>query len=343
MEAYWKLETHGDPLGALRQFVETVWKQADLDGMVVPLNGSSDQAVQPRLIQDSDQLGEVNPFKPLMTVNTARLAYQTILDHQEYRLGILLRPCELRALIEMVKHDSFTLDHLLTFNIDCLGTLPADEFEWRARRKAVPDGMTREAIQFARQGGILAYRYRSACQMCVSPEARGADINIGVLGLPVRQYMLINANPEIARRLELDRVSDSPADSSLVSQHTRVAARLAERNQHTVARVREGLAELLPRDVEALVAQLEECQDCQVCMDVCPICAVDRPHRGEDGRYSTGEIMHWLVSCAGCGMCEQSCPNHLPLSIIFRQIHEQLIETSGYSAGRSTQEPLPIL
>jgi formate dehydrogenase subunit beta len=343
MDAYWKLKTHGDPLGAVCQLVDTIWQQAHLDGMYVPLNGGSDQAVQPRLIRDRAGLAEVNPFKPLMTVNTARLLYRTLKERPEYQLGALLRPCELRALIEMVKHDSFTLDQLLTINIDCLGTLPADEFEWRARRKEVPDGMTREAIQFARQGGILAYRYRSACQMCVSPEARGADINIGVLGLPVRQHLLINVSSQATDRLGLAAVSDGPAEASLITQHARVAARLAERNRDTVARVREGLVELLPRDVEALAAQLEACEDCQACMSVCPICAVAPPQRGADGHYPAAELAGWLVSCAGCGMCEQSCPNHLPLSIIFRQIHEELIEASGYSAGRSIQDPLPLL
>jgi Na+-translocating ferredoxin:NAD+ oxidoreductase RnfC subunit len=33
-----------------------------------------------------------------------------------------------------------------------------------------------------------------------------------------------------------------------------------------------------------------------------------------------------MISCAGCGMCEQACPNHLPLVTIFNQIREQLIE-----------------
>ena len=41
------------------------------------------------------------------------------------------RPCEMRALTEMTKHASFKIDNLLTISVDCLGTLPADEYQWR--------------------------------------------------------------------------------------------------------------------------------------------------------------------------------------------------------------------
>jgi Fe-S oxidoreductase len=53
--------------------------------------------------------------------------------------------------------------------------------------------------------------------------------------------------------------------------------------------------------------------------------------------------MRWLVSCAGCGMCEQSCPNSLPTATIFAHIRRQLDQQWDYSPGRSTSEPLPAL
>ncbi len=40
----------------------------------------------------------------------------------------------MRALTEMTKHASFNLDNLLTISVDCLGTLPADEYQWRLER-----------------------------------------------------------------------------------------------------------------------------------------------------------------------------------------------------------------
>jgi predicted aldo/keto reductase-like oxidoreductase len=42
------------------------------------------------------------------------------------------------------------------------------------------------------------------------------------------------------------------------------------------------------------------------------------------GRYCREDVINWLASCAGCGMCEQSCPQHLPLSAIFTHVKQQL-------------------
>ena len=60
------------------------------------------------------------------------------------------------------------------------------------------------------------------------------------------------------------------------------------------------------------------------CMDVCPICSVDKPRRTKDGRLVREDVANWLLSCAGCGMCEQSCPQHKPLSAVFSHIRKQI-------------------
>lgn len=345
MNTQWALETGGDPLGSVQSLINSIWRQSRLDGMLVPTNGSPDAITEPHLIDDPHDLYKVNPFKPLMTMNAARLIPELILENPERHYAALLRPCEMRALIEMVKQDSFDIENLLTISVDCLGTLPADEYAWRAeRKKASAEGLAGEALQFARQGGILAYRYRSACQTCTSPQAQGADLNIYVFGLPVRQHMLVEArNPETAERLGLKKITSGIADPKLVEARARVVNRLEGNHQRTMERLRQSLAEYLPVDVDALIQQLEACGSCQACMQVCPICCVKRPLRDGQGSYSREEIMQWLISCAGCGMCEQTCTQHLPLSTIFGHIREQLTAEFSYRPGRSLDEPLPLL
>jgi formate dehydrogenase subunit beta len=276
--------------------------------------------------------------------------------YQGARMGALLRPCEMRALTEMTKHAAFKIDNLLTISVDCLGTLPADEYQWRLERadKTHPEAATnptemsdelaREALKFAHQGGIVPYRYRSACQVCTSPAAKQANINIHILGLPVRQEMLVSVNDStLAEHLHLENLTDGQADQSLIIQHERILSKMSERHQRTMDRVNEGMGSLLPADVDAVIRQLESCGECQNCMDVCPICTVDRPKRSADGHYDRSGVMRWLVSCAGCGMCEQSCPNHLPISAIFAHIRQQLAQQWEYVPGRSMDDPLPVI
>ena len=356
MDNQWSLKTYGDPLTKVHDFISQVWLEYGLDGMLVTMNGGNEAHATPRYINDITFIENINPFKPLMEINASRLIPDLLDNYPNARIGALLRPCEMRALTEMTKHASFNLAHLLTISVDCLGTLPADEYQWRLERleKNLPademsspeitDELAQEALKFARQGGIIPYRYRSACQVCTSPAARQAHINIHILGLPVRQQMLVSVgDPKIAEAIHLEKLADGIADKDLITQHERILSKMCERHQRTMDRVNEGLGSLLPVDVDAVIRQLESCGDCQKCMDVCPICSVDRPNRTADGYYDRSGVMRWLVSCAGCGMCEQSCPNHLPISAIFANIRQQLAQQWEYTPGRSLNDPLPLI
>lgn len=363
MKTQWILETHGEPVDSVCRFLQLAWTQLGLDGMLVPVNGKGSRDMELRVLNDPAQLDEVNPFRPLMTQNTARSLPELVGDDGSQHLGVLLRPCEMRALIEMVKHDSFRLARIVTICVDCLGTLPADEYQWRAERKGTHEALTQEALQFARQGGIVPYRYRPACQICSSPAAYGADLNINVLGLPVRQCLLIEIRDEaMAAQLHLSSAplplemvyspgegvpeplvdAELPAAGKLVAQRQRTVDKLVERRGRARERASLSLAETTTADVEGIIAMLEQCGSCQACMEACPICAVDFPNQDEKGRYVGGDVARWLISCSGCGMCEQACPGLRPLSAIFGYIRDQLAASAGYLPGSSVEDPLPL-
>jgi formate dehydrogenase subunit beta len=329
MNSHWSLPTHGDPLGALRKFLRTIWEQAGLKGMLVPLDGHPDKTVQPRFIRENALLTQVNPFKPLMTVNAARMI-PGLLTAEQGRIGVVLRPCEMRAFKEIATRKELDQDRLLTITLDCLGTFPPEEFLWRAEIKGSADELTQESLQFARQGGIMAYRYRSACQLCQNPHAHGADLNLGVLGLPVRQQILVSAQREAAvRELRLEAITAGPANPEMVKQREGMLAKLSERRGRTRDRVARGISDILPPTVDALIEQLNQCSPCQKCLEACPICSFDFPHKDPVSGYEREDILHWLISCAGCGMCEQACPQHQPLSAVFSHIRQQLADELG--------------
>jgi formate dehydrogenase subunit beta len=261
----------------------------------------------------------MNPFRPLMKLNTARLVVDTAKKYPGKRIGAILRPCEMRALNEMAARGAVKRDDVLAVCTDCLGTFPADEIEWRTERSS--KGLTKDSLQFAPQGGISAYRYRPACQMCAEPGAAEGDVNIGVFGLPVRQSMLVNAHNG---SVILKSITDGLASDELASKREQTLAKISERHVRTKERVLKGLEENLPADVQELLLQFESCGDCQACMNVCPICSVDEPRKDASGKLVREDVVNWLLSCAGCGMCEQSCPQHQPLSAVFSHIREQI-------------------
>ncbi|MBC8331371.1 MAG: hypothetical protein H8E28_05260 [Anaerolineae bacterium] len=343
MTTQWMLNTHGNPLGAVRHFADTIWQTLGIEKMLAPTNGHLDRT-GPRILEHRAEIEHLNPFTPLMPINAAKLVPVLLEKTAPGKAAAMLRPCEMRTLVEMSKYESFALDGLLTICVDCLGTLPADEYRWRAERKGSTGELSQEALQFSRQGGIVRYRYRAACQVCISPEATLADINIGILGLPVRQAVLITiANSALVEKLNLFELAEAKFDAELLETHERVAARLVQRSENTRERIANGLGGLLPENVGALVEQLNNCGDCNTCMHVCPLCDIHYPQRDEQGHLIESEAMRWLISCAGCGMCEQACPQHLPLSIIFNHIQSQLADEFTYNAGMSFEHPLPMI
>jgi formate dehydrogenase (coenzyme F420) beta subunit len=322
MSTSWMIPTQNDPLGTVREVLHTLWITANLECILAPQNGAG-QTTSPVIFSDPEKIAHFNPFTPLMPINAVQRVPELL--GQGDPVAAVLRPCEMRTLNAMVELDRLKTDNLMTICVDCLGTLPADEFEWRAQRKGSPKGLAQEALQFAHQGGIVPYRYRAACQICESPEATQADVNIGVLGLPVRQYLIINIQDEQIASF-LPKEESIPKDAELLSQHHKVVARLAERGRETRERIFTGLGDMLPTDFDSLVEPLQGCDDCRSCLNVCPICTSDFPRQEGNGEYVREDVMEWLVSCSGCGMCEQACPKHLPLTIIFGHIRDQLAE-----------------
>jgi len=161
MSTHWMLKTKGDPLGTVHRFVRDVWQAAGLDALVIPPNAKG----QKHILTDPAGLEEVNPFQPLMLMNMAKVIPDVLKEHKDGRAGVLLRPCEMRALTEIARRGAVQTNSLLTLCVDCLGTFPEDEFEWRAARKGSEKGLTGEALQFAPQGGISAYRYRATLHL----------------------------------------------------------------------------------------------------------------------------------------------------------------------------------
>ncbi|GAB4471793.1 MAG: hypothetical protein Kow0088_05850 [Anaerolineales bacterium] len=323
------VETRGDPLGTIRQILKTIWRNAKLEQMLIPSNGSNEVNQVPRLLFSPDEIELFNPFKPLMTSNTARFIPQLTQAEKAIRMGAVLRPCEMRALKGLERLHPMNTNSLLTISFDCLGTYPLEDFHWRTQRKGSAEQLAQETIQFAKQGGIVPYRFRSACQVCHSPASEDAHINIGVIGLPIRQVLLLTFREKVLENLLTNNgLSIDKADPKLINQHTLMIAKINERNHRVGDRIRQGMAEVFPDTIDQFIDTFTECGECQKCMQVCPICAVQMPIRSESGKYLLEEIVQWAESCAGCGMCDQVCPKHRPLSFFFSYVREQLIQES---------------
>ena len=69
-----------------------------------------------------------DPLAPVLPVNTATLAGQVSVRKPRPRVGAVLRSCEMRALVELVKFQQASLEDMVLIAVDCAGTYGVPEY-----------------------------------------------------------------------------------------------------------------------------------------------------------------------------------------------------------------------
>ena len=353
---------NNDVLAALRGFLKQLLEKEVVDAVLVPMEAPSG-AVIPSLVADADLLDVADPLAPVMGLNAARVVGAVSVRAPRGRIAAVLRPCEMRALVELVKLQQASLDDLVTVAVDCLGTYTVPDYE--AMR--ADGGVDRAALLATAQSGGLApqegYAFRDACQMCEKPHAEGADVVLELFGADLSAGIPATLPDEIAEKLgmETSEVSEDFRSLRAGVVDKVVAARTQVRDAR-FAEIRERLAQ---EGVEGVFAS---CVRCHNCMTVCPLCycktclfkspifdhepAQYMSWSRRKGAYRLPadtmlfhltRLNHMVLSCVGCGMCTSDCPAELPVGLVFRAIGQQVQQAFDYVPGRSVEEPLPLI
>jgi formate dehydrogenase (coenzyme F420) beta subunit len=349
--------TDRDTLGTVRAFLKALLVNEVVDALLVPAEVPSAEQVAPRLVREPEQLETANPLAPVMRMNSASLVSRMRGADGAPRLGAVLRPCELRAVIELAKAGRVDLDQYVLISIDCMGTYECEAYAQIARASIYRQSPTDEMLRWTRQGPIAPYRLRDACQICERFVPENADISIGLIGLNVRERLLVEMRDDIADKFSLPS-GDAERREKAISRMTSIRR---QRRNEALAKASELLS-----DLPSLLALLAPCTACFECLYVCPLHTTHafrpvrerEPYAAARGNLPSGE--GWMgheretgplgeliefgrraVSCVGCGMCESACPNHVPLTAIQGVLGRKVQEEFNYVPGRSVNEKLP--
>ncbi len=360
MNNNYRLEVKDGVLETMAAFLRRLLEGGMVDALLVPVRTPTGDNVVQTLITDPTMLGNVDPVAPVLPVNSARLVSDLTATGAVGRLGAVLRSCEVRALIELVKLKQASLDNVVLIGVDCLGTYEMNDY---AELTAGSNGnLSTDLLAQAKEGHIApheGHQFRVACQMCEQPVPQGVDLALGLIGLDTAREILITASDELAEKLDL-----SPAEVPAARQEAvdaLVAERTAERDRR-FAEIRQRVV-----DMPSLLAEFSRCIRCHNCMVACPVCyckecifhtATFDHASAQYFRWATRKgsirmptdtlifqltrLNHMATSCVGCGMCESACPNDLPVATIFRAVGEKVQALFDYVPGRSLEEELPV-
>jgi formate dehydrogenase subunit beta len=352
---------NGDTLAAVRGFLKRLLETGVVDALLVPMETSAG-TVTPALVAEPDLLDAANPLAPVMGLNAARVAGHVSIREPRGHIGVVLRPCELRALVELVKLQQASLEDLVTVGIDCLGTYDVPVY---SAIRAANGGLDMAAMLAAVQSGDPApqegYIFRDACQMCekLHVEAGGADVVLELFGADLTTGVPITLPNEVAEKLELASEGENGRRAEVVEKV--VSARTQARDA-CFAEIR---GQLEQEGIEGVFAA---CVRCHNCMTVCPLCyckqCLFKSHvfdhepiqyvnwaqrkgacrlPADTMLFHLTRLNHVALSCIGCGMCTSCCPAELPVGLVFRAIGDHVQETFNYVPGRNIEEPLPLV
>jgi formate dehydrogenase subunit beta len=356
------LKIDGDMLEAVRKLLAMLLKERIVDFLLVPQEISHGRSLVQTLVKDPAHLDSANPFSPVMPMNSATIVSQLTADKPGKKLGVVLKPCEIRALIELTKLGQASLEDLIIIGTDCLGTYEVEDYA------KVIEGMGGPAeekgariLTEMRQGTAkpdtgLPISLRPACRMCNLITPPLGDITLGLFG--PEDEIFISLESDLAQELGLE-LRETPNRQEVIAELTK--SRTAVREQ-VFAEFRDKMA--TPADFADALAT---CTRCYACQSACPICYCrvcffqtetfapesERYFRWaerEDALRMPTEILlfhltrlnHIAASCVGCGMCESACPHDLPLTTIFEAVGDGVQKALDYEPGRNLEDEIPI-
>ncbi|NOH03443.1 MAG: hypothetical protein HND47_16525 [Chloroflexi bacterium] len=345
----------GDAVKTFQNFLGEWWGRIELDAMLTPVELPDHGGVSPQVISHPEDLSKVNPFIPVMLSNSASMIEGFVRDHPRSHLAAILRPCELRALVELKKRNRVHYnptssgrrnENLEIISVDCPGTFSLVEYTQHAARHQHDAEIIEVELAYGRQNSYVPYQVRSACQMCDSPGPLGADIVIGTIGIePQGSLLVIARDEETDARLRLREVTYAIAtEQQVVSREVMVGKLVDKRAQKR--------AEL----IEAQARQAEDMDTTRRCLPAVP----SAPTAWMPVRYTTANsagcwasakrargahpllselvsLSRWLASCSGCGMCQEACEHNVSLTSLVTVLSHRIQSQLHYKPGDPAQ------
>jgi len=345
-------------LKAIQGLLRGLLDKKVVDALLVPmaLPGGS---VAPMLVGDPAVLatgGRADPLAPVLPINAARAASLLTLTGHREKLGVVLRSCEIRALVELVKFQQAKLDDVLIVGIDCLGTYKVTD--WQNANAGLAPVLAGAATGELKP--LDGLQFRAACQICDQPLPDGEHValTIGLVGVePGKLYL--KARDDLAQALDLV-AGDAP-----VGRPKAVDKLVTARTQARDATIAEFRGRV--NSMDGLLAEFSTCVRCHNCMVNCPICYCKEcifrtatfdhdsqlyyqwaERKGtvrmlpDTLLFHLTRLNHMVSSCVGCGLCSDACPSDIPVATIFRSVGQKVQALFDYHPGRSLEEAAPV-
>jgi formate dehydrogenase (coenzyme F420) beta subunit len=354
---------NGDILQSIQGLLTLVMEKGGIEAVLVPKRRDNGHSIMPFLINDPAQCKEADPLSPVFALNAAKQVSKLTHRPSGKKIAAVLRPCEIRALIELVKLKQADLSQVVLISIDCLGAYTNKD--WARANESMKDEETYEdpahfiEQQLMHQDEALA----QACKVCDHPVSDHADIRIGLFGMDTSRQLLITsttrAGSDLMDALSLEPCSEPEDRQERINDF--ISKRLEKRDM-----LFKDTAEKTD-SLEKLDRYFARCINCYNCRVACPVCyckecvfntdvfdhdpyqylvwarrkgAVKLP--ADTLFFHLTRLAHMSLSCVGCGQCSNACPNDIPVMELFTLVAKDVQTAFDYRAGKDPDQAMPL-
>jgi formate dehydrogenase subunit beta len=353
-----------DLLTALRHFFKAVLKQGEIDAILVPRRLPMKNMVMPTLVSQPEQLDAADPLSPAFPINAAKVVSRLTRKASGGKVAAVMRPCEIRAFVELVKLKQGQTEELIVIGVDCLGAYRnQDYFRWVGEDAEMASKRFTASVLAGEGSAGDGIELAPACRVCEQPVPEGADISVGLFGIDTTTRIYVEANTaageELLAKLHLKPGEEPPGRKKAIDKL--ISERAAARDD-MLTRTHADTDSL-----EKLTQYLAHCVNCYNCRVACPVCYCrecvfltdvfdHEPYQylrwaNRKGAvkiptdtifYHLTRLAHMSTACVGCGQCSNACPNDIPVMELFRTIAHRTQAAFDYRAGRSLEEKPPL-
>jgi len=330
----------------------------------------------PVLITDPQEVVEAAGSLHCASPNIARCLKEYLGGASDLRIAVTCRPCDAKAIIELVKREQINLENLLLVGLNCTGTLPPvaarkmfeEEFGINPAdvvREDIEDGKLsvrlkdgtekeRDLAELEEKG----YGRRENCRRCETSIPTMADLACGKWGVGDKKATFVEVCSDkgaalVDGAIEAGCVLVEQPDSEAVKIRRgkiEAATELARKWQERDFAPFKAMS--LDERFDYWFGQFSQCIKCFGCRDACPICYCKEcwlePDRGfvlggeipPDAIWPMVRAVHVMDSCVNCGQCQDACSMNLPLSRFIFMLNREIAAIFKYEPGMDV-ETLP--
>jgi formate dehydrogenase subunit beta len=347
------------------RILETLLKEKAVDKIigaqlrVDKKSGNIDRfTVQPQLVEKEEDLKDF-PLTPLIAFGYARTdsaskyLHKSVAGAMNEKVGLIARPCDTRALIELAKIKQVNLDNLFVIGIEDRGMLPKAAREMRSIKdidatKIVKEKVGDKGLIVKMEDGStkeLNLSVAENCLRCYRKIPVVADLTVSDLGIPID-------SDEIILKVYSDKGSEILKKSGIKTKALPDKEKKAHLDKYNdiIEKAKEKRAKDLEEwdklSQEEKIAELLKCTMCNTCIRGCPVCyCVDcilmkkrKDKTIDTATYQLTRVAHDADRCVECGNCDNNCPQNLPLSLYFQSLNEAFKKKFNYEAGMSLED-----